>query len=49
MKCNVRLECKLECKWVQGTNNPATKKWKKKKEVGKKKLNKAKNIQNKPK
>jgi hypothetical protein len=26
MKCNVRLECKLKRKWVQGTNNPTTKK-----------------------
>jgi hypothetical protein len=43
MKCYVWLECKLECKWVQGKNNLATKKSKNQKKE-KTKLNKAKNI-----
>jgi len=38
MKCNVRLKCKLEYRWIHRKNNLATKKWKKKNQKLKKKL-----------
>jgi hypothetical protein len=46
IKCNIRLKWKLECKWIQGKNNPITKKWKIKSNQKLEKKTKLKNARN---